>query len=328
MRRFDGPTSRGGRDGFVGPNRRSPARPGPQDVRANDSGGGGGGDRAARGRNAKPALGLMTTTLWEYPSQHYAIPGSTMQGDQAYVGATPSWVIWQLLQRYTQPGQSVLDPMCGSGTTLDVCKDMGRSGIGFDLAPRRADIRQGDARKLDLPSNSVDFVFVDPPYSTHVDYSEDRRCIGKLDALGEDAGLAYYEAMAIVIAEMARVLKPGGYLGLYVSDSFRITQRAKQHVFAPIGFELFAQMQQHLRAVDIVAVVRHNQKLERGNWHKAAEEENFFLRGFNYQFIMQKPESAAPQAPRGQFARGASPRLKAQSDASSRRPSNRGERRG
>jgi len=40
--------------------------------------------------------------------------------------------------------------------------------------------------------------------------------------------------------------------------------------------------------VDIISVVRHNKKLGYGNWRKAAEEGNFFLRGFNYCFIMRK----------------------------------------
>jgi len=39
-------------------------------------------------------------------------------------------------------------------------------------------------------------------------------------------------------------------------------------------------------------VVRHNQKLRRGSWRKAAEEGNFFLRGFNYLLIMKKDERA------------------------------------
>ena len=249
-------------------------------------------DRDARGLARKPALGLMTTTLWQYPSQHYEMPGSRMQGDQAYIGATPSWVIWQLLTRYTKEGDTVVDPMCGSGTTVDVCRDLGRKGIGFDLVPRRADIRQGDARKLDLPKNSADFAFVDPPYSTHVDYSDDPRCIGKLDAMGEDGGQAYFESMGMVISELHRVLKPGGYLGLYVSDSFRITQRAKKRVFSPIGFHLFAMMSEMFEAVDIIAVVRHSAKLEKGNYHMAAEDGNYFLRGFNYQLIMRKPQQS------------------------------------
>ena len=40
--------------------------------------------------------------------------------------------------------------------------------------------------------------------------------------------------------------------------------------------------------VEIVSVVRHNKTLEMGNYRKAADEGNFFLRGFNYLFIMRK----------------------------------------
>lgn len=237
----------------------------------------------------KPPMKLMTTTLWEYPSQDY---GRDRHGDKDYVGATPAWVIWQLLTRYTREGDVILDPMCGSGTTMDVANELKRRSIGFDLATAgavRKDIRQGDARHLPLEKGSVDFAFVDPPYSTHVDYSDDARCIGKLDA-GEAAGPgekenSYYGAMREVIGEMHRVLKNRRYMGLYVADSFR-----KGKPFMPIGFELFGIMRAFFKPVDIVAVVRHNRNLQRGHWHSAAEEGNYFLRGFNYLFIMKKEE--------------------------------------
>ena len=223
-----------------------------------------------------------------------AVVGSgSMQGDKDYVGATPSWVIWQLLSRYTRENDIVVDPMCGSGTTLDVCRDLKRNGVGFDLNPQRPEIRLNDSRKLPLDKESVDFVFIDPPYSTHVDYSDDARCIGKLDSGGEDHGKAYYRAMEDVIREIHRVLKPGRYMGLYVSDSWRKKKGAggesmKGSEFMPIGFELFSIMRKYMTPVDIISVVRHNKKLEYGNWRKAAEEGNFFLRGFNYCFIFRK----------------------------------------
>ncbi len=247
----------------------------------------------------KPHLRLFTTTLWEYPSQHYdaskfgGVTGS-MQGDKEYIGATPSWVVWQLLTRYTREGDTILDPMCGSGTTLDVCKDLKRTGIGFDLASwrLRKDIRKGDARQLPLEKESVDFAFVDPPYSTHIEYSDEPDCIGRLDALGPDHGRAYYAAMDAVFRETHRVLRDRRYLGVYVSDTFRKDKGEKGGKFAPIGFELYAILRRLFKPVDIIAVARHNQKLSRGNWHKAAEEGNYFLRGFNYLLVFKKEEGS------------------------------------
>jgi hypothetical protein len=58
--------------------------------------------------------------------------------------------------------------------------------------------------------------------------------------------------------------------------------------FMPIGFELVARLRTRFTPIDLVAVVRQNQKLDRGNWHKAAEEGNFFLRGFNYLLLFRK----------------------------------------
>ena len=68
-----------------------------------------------------------------------------------------------------------------------------------------------------------------------------------------------------------------------------LTEFVKGEGFHPIGFELFGRMQKvGLEPVDIVSVVRHNKTLEMGNYRRAAEEGNFFLRGFNYLFIMRK----------------------------------------
>ena len=245
----------------------------------------------------KPPLEPFATTLWEYPSQHYmpehkgAGGRKTVQGDPNYAGATPGWVLWQLLQRYTKPGERVLDPMCGSGTTLDVCEDLGRAGKGFDINPTRPDIDRADARTLPLEPACCDFVFIDPPYSTHINYSDEPACIGKLDAGGPDHGRAYYQAMTRVIAEIDRVLRPGRHMALYVSDSRREAGRG-QTEFMPIGFELFAILRRHFEPVDIVAVVRHNAKLRERPRREHAIEVNNLERGFNYLFIMRKPVKA------------------------------------
>jgi adenine-specific DNA-methyltransferase len=228
----------------------------------------------------RPPLRVQPTTLWDYPSQDY---GETQQGVAGFKGATPSYIIWNLLQRYTREKDLVIDPCAGSGTTLDVARDLKRRALGYDVHPTRKDIFKVDARKLPPElSGKVDFVFIDPPYSTHLDYGPDPRDIGKLDAAEPE----YYKAMEQVISEIHRVLRPGKHMALYVSDSF-----VKGKGFFPIGFELFGLLKKYFEPVDIVSVVRHNKTLNMGNYRAAADEGNFFLRGFNYLFIMRQNDA-------------------------------------
>ena len=48
----------------------------------------------------KKKLELQTTTLWDYPSQQYL--KSEEEKHKHYIGATPSYIIWNLLNRYTK----------------------------------------------------------------------------------------------------------------------------------------------------------------------------------------------------------------------------------
>ena len=53
-------------------------------------------------RLRKPKLAAQITTLWDYPSQHYG-DASLQQGSQAFRGATPSYVVCNVVHRFTQP---------------------------------------------------------------------------------------------------------------------------------------------------------------------------------------------------------------------------------
>ena len=232
----------------------------------------------------KPKLVPQVTTLWDYPSQHY---GDEEQGSREFRGATPSYVVWNVVHRFTKPNEKVLDPFCGSGTTLDVCKDLGRVGVGFDLAPTRPEIQNADARSLPLKNGSVDLVFMDPPYADNLDYSDDPRCIGKLKGDGR-----YQRAMRLVLTESARVLKSDRFLSIYVCDIFK-----KDRGFMPLGFELFEMAKKEFIPHDVVAVVRHNKTLDMGNYRRAADEGDFFLRGFNYLMLFRKRSSKDAPVP-------------------------------
>jgi len=222
---------------------------------------------------------LQTTTLWYHESQQL---GGEVMGDPRYEGRTPAYVIWNLLERYTRPGDLVIDPFCGGGTTLDVARKLERRALGYDLGPIREDIFRADARDLPLEDGKADFVFMDPPYSTHLEYSGSPDCIGKLSADSPE----YFEALAQAFDEAHRVLRDRRYIALYISDSFK-----KKSGFVGIGMECYFLLRQRFKPVDHVAVVRGNRKLEKPKFHRAAADGNFFLRGFNHLMIFKKEQA-------------------------------------
>lgn len=191
---------------------------------------------------------------------------------------TPSGVVWNLVSRYTRPGEWIVDPMAGSGTTLDVARHLGRRALGFDLRPRRADIHPADARQLPLPDGFVQLVFVDPPYGDNLRYSSHEACLGNLPA--EDP--RFYDELVRVALEARRVLRPGGVAAFLVSDGYR---RGR---FVPVGFALFSLLRPYFHPLDVVAVVRRGDRSLNPLWTHWSRRANFLLRGFKYLLLFRR----------------------------------------
>lgn len=51
----------------------------------------------------------------------------------------PPSLMERLVRIYTNPGDTVLDPYCGYGTTLEACSKWGRESIGIDIDQERID---------------------------------------------------------------------------------------------------------------------------------------------------------------------------------------------
>ena len=224
-----------------------------------------------------PDLIIESTTLWDFPRQNY---GDKPHGNNKYNGVTPAFVIWNLLHRYTKEGDLVIDPMCGSGTTIDVAKELNRKVIGYDLNIVRPDVIKNDSRKIPLEDNSVDLVFIESPYSDNIKYSDNVKCIGKISCEKTD----FYDELEKTASEIARILKPGKVMGWVIADQW-IKKK-----FTAVGFLMWQRLEKYFEPMDIVCLTRHNQTSNTGVWHNRARQFNFYLRGFKYLFIMKKPE--------------------------------------
>jgi site-specific DNA-methyltransferase (adenine-specific) len=58
----------------------------------------------------------------------------------AVVGGKPLWLMERLVEDYSRPGDLVVDPCCGAGTTLLAALRTGRRAIGGDVLREHAEI--------------------------------------------------------------------------------------------------------------------------------------------------------------------------------------------
>ena len=132
-----------------------------------------------------------------------------------------------VLDEYTAPGDVVLDPFAGYGTTLVVAERMSRHGIGVELLQRRVDLIRrrlagrgqvltGDARDLTaLVGGPVDLCLTSPPYMAAVDHPENP--LNAYETLDGDYE-TYLAEVGDVFRQVARLLRPGGHAVINVAN--------------------------------------------------------------------------------------------------------------
>ena len=132
-------------------------------------------------------------------------------GDRSYPGNCGGRLIRDLLL-FFRPQGAVLDPMTGSGTCAEVCRELGIPCLSRD-------IRQGfDATDPDcfgnLPTGSTfDFVWAHPPYWRQKIYTTHSRDLSAAPSLE-----AFLEPYAAFIRNCASVLSAGGKFAILMGD--------------------------------------------------------------------------------------------------------------
>ena len=239
---------------------------------------------------------LEDTTTWSFEER-----GDWATHDPSFRGNWSPKVARNLILRYSQEGDTVLDPMVGGGTTSVECLLTGRNGIGVDINVRSAMLTKnriafpeehlkglpastqrvftGDSRNLDLIENeSIDLIATHPPYANIIPYGKEAM-EGDLSAIPSYDIFA--EEMRKAAKEFYRVLKPGKYCGILIGDTH------KRCHYVPIAYKV---MQQFLREGFILKedVIKAQWNCDSTPMWKNSDNK-FLLTMHEHLFVFRKP---------------------------------------
>lgn len=183
--------------------------------------------------------------------------------------------IVRLIEFFTKPGQRVLDPFVGSGSTLVACAQCGRVGTGIELVEQWADVARqraaneqpdteqavinADSREAlaQITDESFDFVVTSPPYwmilrkdwdhkvkaerkskGLETRYSDEENDLGNVESYDD-----FLKELGAVFTECHRVLGKKRYMCVVVSDFRHKSKFVAYHsdicrVMEDVGFSL------------------------------------------------------------------------------------------
>lgn len=240
------------------------------------------------------------TTVWSFKSR-----GNWATHSGEYRGNWSPYIPRNIILKYSEPGDLVLDYFCGAGTTGVEAKLLGRRCVALDINEKAIELAKknidfvvpqkeplskkqeiyetelfvGDARNLScLRSNSVDLICSHPPYANIIHYTEGKE--GDLSWLDVEHFLLEMERVA---KESFRVLKPGRQCAILIGDM-------RQHKYViPLGFKLInIFLDAGFKLKEFVIKRQHNCKTT-GFWYNNSIKFNFLLLAHEYLPIFEKP---------------------------------------
>lgn len=232
---------------------------------------------------------LEINTVWAFPDR-----GKWATHDAKYRGNWSPYIPRNVILRYSQEGDTVLDPFVGGGTTAVEAKLTNRNFLGFDINPAAVErsrqkcefqfdttassvIDVADARKLPLNVNSIDLICAHPPYADIIHYSDD---------IKEDLSLLpmkdFLFEMGKVADEFHRVLKKDKFCAILMGDM------RKKGMVQPLAFETMRIFElAGFKTKEIIIKEQHNCKAT-GYWKTNSIKFNFLLLAHEYLFVFKK----------------------------------------
>lgn len=253
-----------------------------------------------------PEFKTETTTLWSFPTR-----GKWATHAAGYRGNWAPQIARNVIERYSEPGDTVLDQMVGGGTTMVECALTGRHGLGLDVnldslmiawdrlnfgipaqhgasgvscAADGITLYQGDARNLDcIADETIDLIATHPPYANIIRYSRGASEQPTADLSNMRNIADYAVEMSRVATEAYRVLKPDRYCAILIGDT-----RRKKH-YTPIAYRVMdAFLQAGFLLKEDIIKAQWNTQTE-GLWGRLSRDKNFLLIMHEHLFVFRKP---------------------------------------
>ena len=215
----------------------------------------------------------------------------------------------QLIRRYTNPGDVVLELFSGSGTTLFECESLQRNYIGFDINDQIIEYvneKMQDCTTINYVVNNVDvtnsaefsssiedwlmqqnkkyvdFMIAHPPYLDIVKFTNDSRDLSNIT----DVNL-FLDKLTVAISTGFKYLKKNGYFAIVAGDIY------KKSEVVPLAFMIMNAVRQTLK-VKMKGVIVKNIEGNRGKlgtqdiWKYRALKSDYFLFKHEYIFVFKK----------------------------------------
>ncbi|QHB17300.1 DNA methyltransferase [Mannheimia pernigra] len=206
----------------------------------------------------------------------------------------------QLIQRYTRPGECVLEPFMGSGTTLFECEKLNRKYIGFDINPAMLDyvtqsmvgsnlsqfsFNLGSAldssfikeRLLNF-TESAQFMIFHPPYMDIVKFTNHQDDLSQYDDIHE-----FMKKFKQVCENFLPYLEKKRYFALVIGDVY------KKGEVLPLGFYCMDMIKRYfkvkLKGIVVKNIEGNRGKINsRGIWRYRALTSDYYI--FKHEYIM------------------------------------------
>lgn len=215
----------------------------------------------------------------------------------------------QLIKRYTNPGDTVLELFSGSGTTLFECESLKRNYIGFDINKTilnyvqekmndcqsikysLCDCDVSDTESFITSVNNamkqqsieqVDMMIAHPPYLDIVKFTQDKRDLSNISDIK-----VFLDKFVIAIKNGTSVLKKGKYFAVVAGDIYKHSE------VIPLAFYMMNTIKQNLNA-KLKGIVIKNIEGNRGKlgaqdiWKYRALNSDYFLFKHEYIFVFKK----------------------------------------